>query len=137
VELLLINGCKIVVNVARVKQYLSPETTSCLSQSSHEETINARLPNEDVLSHDDVKDFQPPALTPSHARRPGRPAGKKVLSPSHVSFSKTGREKDRGEGENTEYIKNEMRNEHTNYADDVYANTHHMTTRAVAKKASH
>ena len=27
-----------------------------------------------------------------------------------------------------------MRNEHTNYADDVYTNTHHMTTRAVAKR---
>ena len=97
-ELLLINGRKIVVNVARVKQYLSPETTSCLSQSSHEETINARSPNEDVLSHDDVKDFQPPALTPSHARRPGRPAGKKVLSPSDVSFQKQGEKRIGGGG---------------------------------------
>jgi len=98
VELLLTNGRKIVVKVARVKQYFSPETTSCLSQSSHEETINARSPNDNVFSHEDVKDFQPPALTPSHTRRPGRPTGKKVLSPSDISFSKTGREKDRGWG---------------------------------------
>jgi hypothetical protein len=90
VELLLNNGRKIVVNVARVKQYFSPETTS--SESSHEETISDRSPNEDVT----INDFQPQALTPSHKRKPGRPAGKKVLSHSDVSFSKTRIEKDRG-----------------------------------------
>jgi hypothetical protein len=95
VELLLTNGRKIVVNVAHVKQYFSPGTTSCLSHSSHEETIKACLPNEDVISHGDVNNFQPPALTPSHTRKPTRPPGKKVLSPSDILFSKTGREKDR------------------------------------------
>jgi hypothetical protein len=51
-----------------------------------------------VSSSEDVTDFQTAALTPSHMRRPGRPAGKKVLSPSDVLFSKTRREKDRGWG---------------------------------------
>ncbi len=91
VELLLTNGCKIVVNIARVKQYFSPETTS--SESSHEEIISSRSPNDDVIPSND---FQPQALPPSHTRRPGRPTGLKVLSPSDVLFSKTRREKDRG-----------------------------------------
>ncbi len=91
VELLLTNGRKIIVNVARVKQYFSPETTS--SESSHEETISDRLPIEDVIP---TNNFQPQALTPSHMRKPGRPAGKKVLSHADVLFSKTRREKDRG-----------------------------------------
>ncbi len=122
VELLLTNGRKIVVNVTRVKQYFSPETTS--SESSHKETISDRSPNEDVT----INDFRPQALTPSHTRKPGRPAGKKVLSPADISFSKTRREKDRGEGENEDYIQNETKNEHTHDAEDVYANTHPMTT---------
>ncbi len=129
VELLLTNGRKIVVNVAHVKKYFSPETTS--SENSHEEIISTRSPNEDVIPSND---FQPQALTPSHTRRPGRPAGSKVLSPSDVSFSKTRREKDRGEGENEEYTKNEMKNKHTHYADDVYANSHPMTTRAAVER---
>jgi hypothetical protein len=66
-KLLLTNGRKIVVNVTRVKQYCSLETT--FPENSHEETISTRSP---------------------------RPAGKKVLSPSDVSFSKTRRKKDRG-----------------------------------------
>jgi hypothetical protein len=111
VDFLLTNGRKIVVNVARVKQYFSPETTS--SECSHEETIGTRSPNEDVIPSDSGNDFQPQALTPSHTRRPGRPAGSKVLSPSDISFSKTRREKDRGEGENEEYTQNETKNKHT------------------------
>ena len=83
IELLLTNGRKIVVNVARVKQYFSPATTS--SESSHEETISDCSPIGDVIP---TNNFQPQALTPSHTRKPGRPAGKKVLSPADVSFSK-------------------------------------------------
>jgi hypothetical protein len=49
----------------------------------------------DVISHEDVKDFQSPALTPSHTCKP---ASKIFLSPSDVSSSKTGREKDGGKG---------------------------------------
>jgi hypothetical protein len=134
IELLLTNGGKIVVYVARVKQYFSPETTSCLSPNSHEEFINTRSLNNDVISSEDVKDFQPPSLTPSHTRKPGRPASKKVLPPSDVSFSKKGREKDRGVGENTDNVKNETKNKLTQNTDDVYANAHHMTTRAAAKR---
>ncbi len=71
-------------HVAHVKQYYSPEATSCLFTNSHEETISSTclLHTQDVISHEDVKDFQLAALTPSHMCRPGRPAGKKVLSPS-------------------------------------------------------
>ena len=39
VELLLTNGCKIIVNVARVKQYLSPETTK-VENTEKEEIIS-------------------------------------------------------------------------------------------------
>ncbi len=106
VELLLMNGRKIVVNVARVKQYLSPETTSLLS--IHEEIISDGSPEGNIsLSPGD--EFQPHSLTPSHTCKPGRPAGKKVLSPSDVLFSKTRREKDRGVGENTENVKNKTK----------------------------
>jgi len=95
VELLLTNGRKIVVSIAHVKQYLSPETTSFLS--NHQEIISEGSPDSNIsLSLDD--DFQPQSLTPSHMRKPGRPAGEKVLSPSDVLFSKTSREKDRGWG---------------------------------------
>ena len=111
-ELLLTNGRKIIVNVARVKQYLSPETAKSDNTEKEEIISDAQPMNEgEIISHANNSDFDPPALTLSHTRRPGRPA-KKVLPPSNVSFSKTRREKDRGEGENEDYIKNETKKEY-------------------------
>jgi hypothetical protein len=107
VELLLTNGCKIVVNVARVKPYFS-------SHSSHDD-INGFL----HLATDKVTDnvslappsFHPPPLLLAHSRRPGRPRKtsdfvpsgdspaidneivKNVLShTSTISFSKRGKD---------------------------------------------
>ncbi len=49
-------------------------------------------------------------------------------------FQKQGEKKIGGEGENEEYIQNETKNKHTHDAEDVYANTHPMTTRAAARR---
>ncbi len=97
-ELLLTNGGKIIVNVARVKQCLNPETTK-IENTEKEETISdAQLMiDREIISHANDTDFHLPALTLSHTRMSGRPA-KKVLLPSNVSFSKTRREKDEGRG---------------------------------------
>jgi hypothetical protein len=88
VELLLTNGCKIVVNVARIKPYLSQAATSHIG--------------EPVASGDTPPSDTPPLLTLAHSRHPGRPrkilhpsddatVDKKVLSPApSVSFSNLG-----------------------------------------------
>jgi transposase InsO family protein len=85
VELLLTNGRKIVVNVARVKPYLSSTASF----------------NDAPASVGDTPTATPPPLTLAHSRRPGRPRkfsspqgnvdNKKVLSPApSVSFSNLG-----------------------------------------------
>jgi hypothetical protein len=130
VELLLTNGRKIIVNVARVKQYLSPETAKSDNTEKEEIISDAQPMNEgEIISHANNSDFDPPALTLSHTRRPGRPA-KKVLPPSNVSFSKTRREKDKGEGVQKEMSDDRSKNE----TKSVYANTHPMLTRAAVKR---
>ena len=70
-----------------------------------------------------------PRLSRSLTRAPGRPA-KKVLSPSSVSFSKTRREKDKGEGVQEEAFVDKQKNETLSF----YANTHPMLTRAAVKR---
>jgi hypothetical protein len=88
VELLLTNGHKIVVNVARIKPYLSQPAAS---------PTGAPMAIGDTPPSD-----TPPPLTLAHSRRPGRPrkilhssddatVDKKVLSPApSVSFSNLG-----------------------------------------------
>ncbi len=74
VELLLTNGRKIIVNVTRVKQYLSPETTK-IENAEKEETISDAQPMSggEIISHANDTDFHPPALILSHIRTLGRP----------------------------------------------------------------
>ena len=99
-ELLLTNGRKIVINVARVKPYFSSQSFDDSNGFLH-------------LTTDEVTDstmapptFNPPPLSLAHSRRPGRPRKlgvteeeleKKVLSPSPtVSFSKRGKDSPAG-----------------------------------------
>jgi hypothetical protein len=85
VELLLTNGRKIVVNVTRIKPYLS-ETASSAADASV--TVSDTPPS----------DTPPPPLTLAHSRRPGRPrkilsstVEAKVLSPDpSISFANLG-----------------------------------------------
>jgi len=100
----LANGCKIVVNVARIKPYFSSGSNSTLSSPSSNgflhsdsatENANGFLTTEAFSDSD--KTFSPPTLTPTHTRKPGRPrnlaADSKVLSPTpSVSFSKQGKD---------------------------------------------
>ncbi len=88
VELLLTNGRKIVINVARIKPYLSQTAAS---------PDDAPISSSNTPSSD-----TPPPLTLAHSRRPGHPrkllpstvaakVDKKVLSPApSVSFSNLG-----------------------------------------------
>jgi hypothetical protein len=101
-ELLLTNGRKIVVNVARVKPYFSShsfgDTNGFLHLATNKVSDSAAPPS-----------FDPPPLSLAHSRRPGRPRklsenvteeeiGEKVLSPSPtVSFSKRGKDSPVGE----------------------------------------
>ncbi len=73
-QLVLTNARKIIVNVPRVKQYLSPETAKS-DNTEKEEIISDAQPMNDgeIISHANNSDFDPPALTLSHTRRPGRP----------------------------------------------------------------
>ncbi len=129
-ELLLTNGRKIIINVACVKRYLSPETAKSDNTEKEEIISDAqRMIDGETISHANDTDFHPPALTLSHTRAPGRPA-KKVLPPSSVSFSKTRREKDKGEGVQKEMSDDRSKNE----TKTVYANTHPMLTRAAVKR---
>jgi len=93
-ELLLTNGRKIVVNVARVKPYLSSHSSDDVNGFLHSTTNGALVP----------PTFNPPPLSLAHSRRPGRPrkndvatekdglTNEKVLSPTPtVSFSKKGK----------------------------------------------
>ncbi len=104
VELLLANGRKIVVNIARIKPYFSSASNSTLSSPSSNgflhsdsatDNANGFLTTEAFSDLD--KTFSPPTLTPSHTRKPGCPrnlaADSKVLSPTpSVSFSKQGKD---------------------------------------------
>jgi len=92
------NGCKIVVNIARVKRYFgttsfSDDMESSIMPNSNVPTDN-KLPNGKNLLADPPQAFNPLALTAAHSRAPGRP--RIVLSPASpdVPFSKKGREKD-------------------------------------------
>jgi hypothetical protein len=89
-----LSGCKIVVNVARVKSYFgatsfSDDTESSIVPNSNVPTDN-NLPNGKNLLADPPQSFNPCALTAAHSRVPGCP--RKVLSPASpdVSFSKKG-----------------------------------------------
>ena len=63
-ELLLTNGRKNIVNVARVKQYFSPETTK-IENTEKEETISDAQPTIDgeIISHANDTDIHPLAFT--------------------------------------------------------------------------
>jgi hypothetical protein len=131
VELRLTNGCKIIVNVACVKQYLSPETTKVANGEFNEETIRDSLVNDarEIISHGTGTDFHPQALNPSHSHAPGRPT-KKVFSPSVILFSKTRREKHEGEGVQKEMSDDKWKN----ITKTGYADTHPMLMRAAIKR---
>jgi hypothetical protein len=100
-ELLLTNGRKIVVNVARVKPYFS-------SQSFGDTNGFLHLATDKVTDSAAPPSFDPPPLSLTHSRCPGRPQNlrgedekeeieKKVLSPSPtVSFSKRGKDSPAG-----------------------------------------
>ncbi len=96
VELLLANGCKIVVNVARIKPYFSSANDkNVLHLGPMTDITNGFLTTE--AFSDSTKTFAPPTLTPTHTRKPGRPRNlptdSKLLSPTPtVSFSKQGRD---------------------------------------------
>ena len=99
--MLLTNGRKIVVNVARVKPYFS-------SQSFGDTNGFLHLATDKVSDSAAPPSFDPPPLSLAHSRRPGRPrklgssvseqdVEDKVLSPSPtVSFSKRGRDSPAG-----------------------------------------
>ena len=60
-----------------LKQYLSPETTKSDNAEKEEIISDAQHMNEgEIISHTNNSDFNPPVLTLSHTRRPGRPAKK-------------------------------------------------------------
>jgi hypothetical protein len=128
VELLLTNGRKIVVNVARIKQYFTPASDQTVSPQSTENSSHVQS------TENSNHDFQPSPLTGTHTRKLGRPPTEKILSPPIVSFSKTRREKDRGEEENEDVLKNETKKQSNTHTQSFYANTHPMTTRAAAKQ---
>jgi hypothetical protein len=100
VELLLANGRKIVVNVARIKPYFSSATTSAsdeniLHSGTLKDNANGFLTTQ--AFSDSTKTFDLPTLMPSQTHKPGRPlnlaADSKVLSPTPaISFSKQGRD---------------------------------------------
>jgi hypothetical protein len=69
-----------------------------------------------------------PSLSLTHARRVG--LHKNFLPPTNVSFSKTRREKDKGEGVQKEISDDRSKNE----TKTVYANMHPMLTRAAVKR---
>jgi hypothetical protein len=94
-KLLLTNGRKIVVNVARVKPYFS-------SQSLDDSNGFLHLATDKVTDSTTAPPtFNPPPLSLAHSRRPGRPPklvvetenkAERVLSPTPtVSFSKKGK----------------------------------------------
>jgi len=98
-ELLLTNGRKIVVNVARVKPYFS-------SQSFDNTNGFLHLATDKVTDSTAPPPFDPPPLSLAHSRRPGRPRKlviaeekeEKVLSPAPtVLFSKKGKDSPAGE----------------------------------------
>ena len=102
-ELLLANGRKIVVNVARIKPYFSSAANSTLSSPSFNGSLHSDLTTDNANGFlttkafsDSNKTFAPPTLTPTHTRKPGRPRNlaedSKVLSPATVSFSKQGKD---------------------------------------------
>jgi hypothetical protein len=103
-ELLLTNGCKIVVNVARVKSYFSSLSLDDNNGFLHLETDKAT----DSTAAPPM--FNLPPLSLAHSRRPGRPRKvivgeekeefreEKVLSPTPtVLFSKRGKDSPAGE----------------------------------------
>jgi hypothetical protein len=104
VELLLANGRKIVINVARIKPYFSsasnltlssPSSNGFLHSDSATDNANGFLMTEAFSDSD--KTFSPPTLMPTHTCKPGRPRNlatdSKVLSPApSVSFSKQGKD---------------------------------------------
>jgi hypothetical protein len=132
VELLLTNGRKIVVNVARVKRYFgatsfSDDSESLIVPNSNVPTDNNLLNGKNLLT-DPPQSFNPRALTAAHTRAPGRP--RKVLSPASpdVPFSKKGREKD-----DDTFSQNETGFSPAPAPAMEYKNTHHMMTRAGIK----
>jgi hypothetical protein len=103
-ELLLTNGRKIVVNVARVKPYFSSQSLDDSNGFLHLET------NKVTDGTVALPPFDPPPLSLAHSRRPGRPRklvtdeekeekiAEQVLSPTPtVSFSKRGKDSPAGE----------------------------------------
>ncbi len=103
-ELLLANGRRIVVNVARIKPYFSSASNSTLLSPSSNGLLHSDLTTDntngfvttEAFSNSD-KIFSPPTLTPTHTRKPGRPrnlaADSKVLSPTPtILFSKQGKD---------------------------------------------
>ncbi len=78
VELLLANGRKIIVNVARIKPYFSSASNLPLSSPSSNESLHSNLATDNAngfLTTEAFSDktFAPPTLTPSHTRKPGHP----------------------------------------------------------------
>ncbi len=95
-ELLLTNGRKIVINVARVKPYFSLQSLHNNNGFLHLETDKV---TDSTMEAPPL--FNPPPLSLAHSRRPGRPrklaveekSEQKVLSPTPtVSFSKRGKD---------------------------------------------
>jgi hypothetical protein len=92
VELLLANGRKIVVNVARIKPYFSSASNSTLSSPSsngflHSATDNANGFLTTEAFSDSDKTFSPATLTPTHTRKPGRPRNLAADSKVFVTYS--------------------------------------------------
>jgi hypothetical protein len=109
VELLLTNGQKIVINVARIKPYFSKHLSSrdVFSTNGSDNGPSNELTN-DALNSSTL--FGLPMLTPTHMHKPGRPCVhapvEKVLLPSDISFSKLGKDIDLGA---TSVMKNETK----------------------------
>ena len=136
VELLLANGRKIVVNVARIKPYFG-STSSHLTFHTDDATATVDGSMTSASKEPQVQ-FAPPTLTPVHTRKPGRPCkqaaneerkyGRKVLSPSStVSFSKKGREINPSAAR---CVQNETEMKILTEPGNVSARTHQMRTRS-------
>jgi hypothetical protein len=109
VELLLANGRKIVVNVARIKPYFSSASNSTILSLSSNGRLHSDLTTDKAngfLTTEAFSDsnsiFAPPTLLPTHTRKPSRPRNlapdSKVLSPTPtVSFSKQGKDSHPGD----------------------------------------
>jgi len=138
VELLLANGRKIVVNVARIKPYFSSATNSAFLSTppsgiwqSHPMTDNTNGILMTEAFSDSANVFSPPTLTLTNTCKPGYPQNLatdiKVLSPTPaISFSKQGRDLHPGGVAVTQKNETEV----------TVAGTHPMRTRSQQEKVS-